>query len=193
MRSVPLGLLNKEDILGYCEINANATHPNKAAIISSQIVAMATHYVLKLDGQLIDIVKFCLSDIPLNSEYENYLRAVDKLPSLENCSNEDLVILCGPQPIEKPYFLSGINGVPSDSKYTAGCVLYILKHAKSPFDAFKNSILIGGDLDSLASITTGLLCGKYGADSLPTYMLDSIEDSEYIIGVAQIFEQFLNF
>ncbi len=192
MRSVPLGLLNKEDIYRFCEINANATHPNIAAILSSQIVAIATHYILKLDGQLDDIIKFCLSEIPLDVEYEQYLKAIDNVPSFENCSNEELAVLCGPQPIVKPYFLSGINGVPSDSKYTAGCVLYILKHTKSPFDALKTSILIGGDVDSIASITTGILCGKYGTSSLPTYMLESLEDPEYIIEVSKEFKRFLN-
>ncbi|MFT6334838.1 MAG: hypothetical protein ACJATI_001584 [Halioglobus sp.] len=48
-----------------------------------------------------------------------------------------------------------------------------------------------GDVDSLASITTGILCGKYGTHSLPSYMLESIESPEYIIRIANSFEQFL--
>ena len=48
-----------------------------------------------------------------------------------------------------------------------------------------------GDVDSLASITTGILCGKYGTRSLPSYMLESIESPEYIIEIAKSLEHFL--
>ena len=46
-------------------------------------------------------------------------------------------------------------GLNSDSMRTAGCVLYILKFYKDPFDTLRMCIRIGGDVDSLGSICLG--------------------------------------
>jgi ADP-ribosylglycohydrolase len=101
----------------------------------------------------------------------------------------DFEILCGTQPIVPPYFLAGINGVPSDSKYTTGCVLYVLKHSENAMDALVKSVYLGGDVDSVASITTGILAGKTGLSSLPNFMLENVEGIEYLKKIAQDFEK----
>jgi ADP-ribosylglycohydrolase len=119
MRSAPIGLIKEEFINDYATINANATHPNINAIRSSQCIARAARFILIEDGNPQDIIHYCQKTIPLNQEYEDYLSKVDQLGNYENFQLEDFVILCGHQPIKKPYFLSGIHGIPSDSKYTA--------------------------------------------------------------------------
>ena len=100
-------------------------------------------------------------------------------------------VLCGSQPIEPPYFLSGIEGLPSDSKYTAGVVLYILKHIANPFEGLKYAIRIGGDVDSIASIVTGILTARYGLKSLPLFMFKNVEGKEYLEQIALKFNAFI--
>lgn len=180
MRAVPLGLISSSRINEYAAINAQATHPNINAILASQCIARAAEFYLIKKGNPQQIISYCMDTIPLNQEYGTYLKQVDQLTIYDQLTKEDFKILCGPQPIQPPYFLSGINGVPSDSKYTTGCVLYLLKQVNSPFDALKKSIYLGGDVDSVASITTGILAACMGLSSLPNFMLESVEGLDYL-------------
>ncbi|WP_299621983.1 ADP-ribosylglycohydrolase family protein [uncultured Tenacibaculum sp.] len=185
MRSVPLGLIKSDLINQYAEINANATHPNINAILSSQCIARATEFLIQKNGNVKDIIEYCFKTVSLNEEYKTYLRLIENLPDYNDLTNNDFVILCGKQPIEAPYFLSGIHGMPSDSKYTAGCVLYILKQSTDTFDALQKSIDLGGDVDSVASITTGIMAGIYGLESIPNYMIANVEGKNYFKKIAK--------
>ncbi|MEO1713901.1 MAG: ADP-ribosylglycohydrolase family protein, partial [Bacteroidota bacterium] len=151
MRAVPVGLLPEEFIDAYARINAEATHPNVSAILSSQYIARSVEFLIGKRGAQGDLIRYCLEKVSLNEEYRSYLSRVDQLGSYEDLRASDLEILCGPQPIEEPYFLPGIKGVPSDAKYTTGSVLYLLKNSLDAMDALKKSIGLGGDVDSLAS------------------------------------------
>jgi len=122
----------------------------------------------------------------------NYLNAIENLPDYEDLKDEDFKILCGNQPIEAPYFLTGINGLPSDSKFTAGAVLYILKWSADAFDALKKSIYLGGDVDSVASITTGICAARFGLESLPKFMIENVEGKEYLSAIGKDFEKYCN-
>lgn len=192
MRSVPFGLLSEDNINRYCQMNANATHPNTNAIISSQCIARATEFIVVKKGQPQDVIEYCVEKVNLNQEYIDYFKEIEMLPTYENLKELDFSILCGDQPIKKPYFLSGICGVPSDSKYTTGCVLYILKNSRSAMDALMKSIRIGGDVDSVASITTGIMAGIYGLDSIPDFMIENIEGKQYLKEIAYIFKNYLD-
>ncbi len=192
MRSVPLGLIGEKKINEFAKINANATHPNINAIISSQCIARATEFLLIKKGDAKNIIQYCKNHVSLNEEYETYFNEIEKLGSYENLTDSDFEVLCGTQPILKPYFLSGIKGVPSDSKFTTGSVLYILKNSKNAFDALQKSIWMGGDVDSLASITTGIVAGRYGLESLPKFMLENVEGVPYLKQIAKAFEKKLN-
>ena len=46
---------------------------------------------------------------------------------------------------------------------------------------------LGGDVDSVASLTTGIMAARTGLDSLPQYMLERIEAYEYLLKVAADF------
>lgn len=189
MRSVPIGLIEEDLINDYAEINAKATHPNINAIISSQCIARASEYLIIRNGNQEEIISYCKEKVTLNKEYKEYLDKVDQLGNYEDLSRVDFNILCGKQPIEKPYFLSGIKGVPSDSKYTTGSVLYILKNCKNAMDALKKSINLGGDVDSIASITTGIMAGKNGLSGIPEFMKINVEGLDYIEQLAKDYNE----
>ncbi|WP_196894654.1 ADP-ribosylglycohydrolase family protein [Aureivirga marina] len=192
MRAVPIGFLDENLINSYAEINANATHPNEIAIISSQCISRAAHYLLIKNEDPKNIIDYCLDTVNCNAEYIDYLNKVNQIDIHKSLTEKEYSILCGKQPIEKPYFLPGIKGVPSDSKLTVGCVLYILKKSKTPFEALKYSVLLGGDVDSVASITTGILAGKMGLKSIPQFMLENVEGVDYLKNVAKKFKDGIN-
>jgi len=191
MRSVPLGLLKEELINSYAEINANATHPNINAVISSQCIARSAEYLIVKKGQKDKIINYCIEKVDLNQEYRKYLREVNSLEKYEDLSESAWEVLCGKQPIAEPYFLPGIHGVPSDSKYTTGCALFVLKNSNDAMDALVKSVNLGGDVDSIASICTGILAGVKGLDSIPDFMLNNVEGVEYLEHLACDFKRML--
>lgn len=192
MRSVPLGLLPEVMINDFATINANASHPNEMAIMASQCIAHATNFLIVKKGEPSKVIEYCINKIDLNNEFETYLKAVENLPNYDELKEKDFEILCGAQPIEPPYFLPGIKGVPSDSKFTTGCVLYVLKNSKTAFEALKKSVHLGGDVDSAASITTGIMAGRFGIESIPNFMLENVEGKTYLKQIASIFKEKLN-
>ena len=189
MRSVPIGFIAEQKINNYSSINANATHPNEIAIVSSQCIARAAHYSIIKKGNSKDLITYCIENVEINKEFRDYLLAVNDIGDYEDLSTKEINILCGKQPIEAPYFLPGINGVPSDSKYTTGCILYVLKNSDSAMDSLMKSIYLGGDVDSVASITTGISAGIHGVDSLPKFMIESVEGKDYLEEIADLFSK----
>lgn len=187
MRSVPIGLMEGNLINDFAEINANATHPNINAIISSQCIARATEFLVVKKGDARNVIQYCKNHVSLNDEYETYFDQIENLGNYENLIDSDFETLCGAQPIPLPYFLSGIKGVPSDSKFTTGSVLYILKNSENAFDALRKSIWLGGDVDSVASITTGIMAGRNGLRSIPKFMLEGVEGVPYLKQIAKAF------
>ncbi len=191
MRSVPIGLLNENLINIYAEINANATHPNINAILSSQCIARCAEYLIVKQGAKENLINYCLKTVSLNKEYKDYLNEVNNLGEYENLTENEFRVLCGPQPIEEPYFLPGINGVPSDSKFTTGSVLFVLKNCRDAMDALKKSVNLGGDVDSIASICTGIMAGVNGLNSIPKFMIEKIEGKVYLEGIADKFKDII--
>lgn len=191
MRAVPIGLIREDLINEYAAINANATHPNIHAIIASQCVAWAAEFMLVKKGKQREVISYCQDKIKLNEEYKTYFQQVVQLPVYERLNGTHFEILCGAQPIQKPYFLPGIKGVPSDSMYTAGCVLYILKHSQTAMDALRKSVHLGGDVDSVASITTAIMAGRTSLKSIPLFMLENVEGKKYLEEVGAAFSTWL--
>jgi len=52
-------------------------------------------------------------------------------------------------------------------------------------DALKKSVHLGGDVDSLASIATGIMAGRIGLQTIPKFILDNIEGREYLEELAK--------
>ena len=56
-------------------------------------------------------------------------------------------------------------------------------------DALRKSVHLGGDVDSIASITTGIMAGISGLDSIPDYMLENVEGKQYLEKLAIEFKE----
>lgn len=192
-RAVPLGLLSQELITPYAIINADATHPHPIARASSVVVAQATAFMLSPQNNPNSIIPFCQHHIQnIDQETFDLLSKVDQLSPPEELNHQDYEILCGPQPIKTPRFPGGILGLPSDALHTTACTLYTLKFARNTFDGLKYAIQMGGDVDSLASICTGILAGRFGIETLPDFMLHMVEGKTYLMKIAQEFKNFIS-
>jgi ADP-ribosylglycohydrolase len=188
MRAIPIGFVEEDKINEYATVNATSTHPNPKAIDSSILIARATRAILidKLDQY--ELIPHCIQYIS-DPETILKLKEADKLPSPDKLSEKDYSVLCGPQPLVKPEFIEGLFGLSSNAMYTSICALYLIKHTNSAFEGLKNSINIGGDVDSLASIVVGILAGKYGISDIPIYMLENVEGIDYLSQIAKELEE----
>ena len=191
MRAIPLGLLKDELINHYAIINAESTHPHPKAVAASILVARAAEYVSVQEADQKDVISYCKGQVKgIDEETDNQLNLVDQLP--DKLEEEHYEILCGPQPLQKPTpWISGIKGLASDSMRTACTALYIIKHSNDTFTGLKNSIRVGGDIDSLASICTGILAGRYGLETLPSFMLEKLEGRQKLETLAEEFQEYL--
>lgn len=193
MRAIPFGFVEPSLIDAYASINAGATHPNPKAIAASIVVARATEYLVVKQGAHQGLIPYCAKFIrSVDREFHERLIAIDQLPSSQMLSDEDYESLCGPQPTIKPWFPEGIKGLPSDAMYTALSALYILKNTQNTYEGFREAIRLGGDVDSIASIVTGILAGRYGLDSLPTYMLENVEGRTMLESLAEVWVRHVN-
>ncbi len=189
MRAVPLGLIDSNLINKYATISAMATHPSQKAIDSSILVARASEFMLAKNGNANHIFEYCMNHIS-NQETLDYLTKIQKLPLVEELSEEEFRILCGPQPI--PYFkYRTVIGLPNSAIRVAGATLYIVKQSPDAFSGLIKAIGLGGDVDSIASICTGILGGRYGLDNIPTFLQKSVEGKEELIDLADKFSDYL--
>jgi len=190
MRAVPIGFVREDRINSYSILNAISTHPHPKAIDSSILIARATRALLVDDINQKDLIPHCIQYITDKETIEK-LKLADNLHSPELLQGKDFEVLCGPQPLQKKEFIEGLYGLSSNAMYTAISALYFIKHSRSAFEGLKHSINLGGDVDSLASIVTGILAGKYGIGSLPSYMLENVEGVSYLRNFAKQFETYV--
>lgn len=191
MRAAVLGLLPESLINPFAVINADATHPHPKARAASIIVARAATFYWIENGNAEALIPYCLDHIRhVDEETAQYLQKIDLLPHPDSINDQQLEVLLGPQPIAHPNFLPGIKGVPSDAMLTAGAILWVLKYAGSALEALKAAVYLGGDVDSVAAVCTGILGGKYGLADLPTFMMDNVEGKTYLKKIAA---QFTNY
>ena len=176
MRSIPIGMLVPDNkIHSVCILNADLTHPHPKARIASILIARAAQHLLILKLPASELISKCSHFVlGMDSEFDQYLEKVDRLGS-ELASFDDYCLLVGPQPIKS--FMTGqmIIGLNSDAMRTAGAALYLLKFCKTPLEALTKSIQIGGDVDTLASIVLGIVCGTCSDSDLPGWLFDQLE------------------
>merc|ERR1712176_1606060 len=149
-----------------------------------------------------------------DDETISYLKRVDMLPEpgpLESghahfLSDEARTQLCGPQPIWRGPDGSPpdkmprmVRGLGADAQRTLGCVLYLLKfHTEgTQMQTLLRSVYIGGDVDSLAALCLAMVGGREGLriglpGGVPMYCFKMLESAEYVIEVADKFEQWCN-
>lgn len=189
MRATPLGFLPSNRISEYAEINALASHENPKASAASTLVARASEYLLVKNGDPKLVIPYCKEFIT-HEETLEFLAKVDSLPTPESLNEKEFEILCGPQPI--PTFkYREVTGLPNSAMRVAGAALHIIKYADSAFSGMRNAIYLGGDVDSIASISTGILAGRYGIDSIPSFIMDKLEGKDKLKSLASQFAEFV--
>ncbi|KOY85208.1 ADP-ribosylglycohydrolase [bacterium 336/3] len=192
MRAIPFGLLPSEQINEYATINAMATHPHPKAVASSILVARLTEFLIIKKRKKTDAYDYCKEHLKnIDQEFLKKFELVEQLPSPNMLQEPDYEILCGKQPIIKPWYPEGIKGLPSDAMQTALSIYYFVKHADTAFEGLKQAIWLGGDVDSVASVVTGILAGLYGIESLPNYMLENVEGRDKLIKLSQKWYEYL--
>jgi len=190
MRAIPIGFVKEQHINSYAAINATSTHPHPKAIDSSILIARAVRGLLVDEISQQELIRYCLPHIS-DAETIEKLKLADALHGPDLLQGKDFEVLCGPQPLQKKEFIEGLYGLSSNAMYTAISALYFIKHSHSAFEGLKNSINLGGDVDSLASIVVGILAGKYGIDDLPAYMIQNVEGVAYLKTISTAFETFV--
>ena len=168
MRSAPIGLIsNIKKVIEYATINAEATHNTPKGITSSVCVALASHYFYYNLGKPEKIFDFCINSYPeMDRESLNYFNQLKKMKYF------DSKIIFGK---EHEKF-----GVPCDGMLTTGAVFYILsKFSESANQTLKESVLLGGDVDSVASIALGIVAIHQGLKEIPTSLLYGLENGKY--------------
>ncbi|WP_222845933.1 ADP-ribosylglycohydrolase family protein [Flavilitoribacter nigricans] len=193
MRAVPLGFAPSHLIDDYALINADATHPHPKARAANILVARACRYLL-VEKQ--DPAKLIHNILPFLQETDretaDLLLQIDRLPPPHLLQPQHYTLLCGPQPIREPRFPEGIHGLPSDAMLTAGAVAYMLKHFRNTFSGLQFAIRLGGDVDTVAGIVTGILAGRYGSSSLPGFMRRSVEGIPLLRELAKDFGRWVS-
>ncbi len=191
MRAVPLGFASPEKINEYAVINADATHPHPKARAASILIARAAEYMILKKRKQDGVINYCQQFID-EKETLQLLEKANRLDRPEKLTELDYEDLCGPQPIS-PFKdpTRKIYGLPCASMRTAVSSLYIVKHAPDTFTGLKQATYFGGDIDSLDAICAGILGGRFGLESLPSFMLEKVEGKEKLENIAFQFEQYL--
>ena len=187
MRAVPLGFADPKKINEYAIINADTTHPHPKARAASILVARAAEYMIVRHGEQAGVIEYCKTFID-EKDTIRLLEEANHLDIPERLDEKDYEVLCGPQPIQD----LGIElyGLPCASMRTAISSLYIIKHSQNAFTGLKQAIHLGGDVDSAAAICTGVLAGRFGLSSLPSFLLEQTEGIAKLEQLASEFERY---
>lgn len=168
MRAVPLGIVkNIEIVINSATINAEVTHNTPQGIASSICVALMSHYFfhnIKEPSNVYDYIEPHIRKI--------HPESTDHFKAAYQMEKENAKILFGEENIYK--------GIPCDGMRTAGAVLYLLSNFdKDIKEALKQAVLLGGDTDSVASITLGIIAMEEGLKDLPSFLLDDLINHEF--------------
>jgi len=174
MRAVPLAFVAEADLYKYALINANATHPNENGRMASYLTVLVASYFLRHEGERHNLINW-LRGVIKDDGMLYSLVEIDMLPSPSYLREQDYLVLHGQQPLPHIPWDSTIYGLPCAAMKTALNVVYVLKHSASAFEALRDSVFMGGDIDSLAAVCTGIAGGKYGLDSLPDFLISQTE------------------
>jgi ADP-ribosylglycohydrolase len=187
MRAFPLAFLtNDEDVASYCKVNADCTHPHPLSTAASYLTVQTIRFFFFLHQKEETLFEFLARKIKENVYNDEFdiadilerLEKVDALPHPMHLKEEDYVVLHGPQPLPRycKWITEDIYGLPCSGIKTALNIAYLAKYTwNAPFEALQQSILMGGDVDSLAAITVGIACGMQGFENIPEFIMQSTE------------------
>jgi ADP-ribosyl-[dinitrogen reductase] hydrolase len=164
MRSVPLGIINDlEKVVEYAKVNASVTHDTPKGRDSSIFVGLMSYYSFH-EGRVANAEKEIIPHLE-DKETKDYLFRVSKMKGL------DKKLLFGEEWENK--------GVPCDGMRTAGAVYYILNNFFKPGDVLKESVKLGGDTDSVASISLGINLMNKRVEDLPSFLFEDLFNGDY--------------
>jgi ADP-ribosylglycohydrolase len=167
MRALPLGLYRDgEEVVAKSVLNSEITHAHPEAVKASVCVSLLAHYFyyrLGDPGEVISFVREKSAGIcPAADEY---------LGKVESLTATDYTVLLGDH---------ADRGLPCDALLTLGVVLHVARTwFDDPREALRQSILVGGDVDSVASLVLGGVMMLHPFDALPPFLLDDLENLRY--------------
>lgn len=173
MRSVPLGIIDDlETIIEYSKINASITHNTPKGIASSTGVALISHLNL-YEGKIPDLEKKVIPILRnIDNETAEYLEDVCFAEKhLRKTDMMDYELLLGKKHKD--------SGVPCDGMRTLGAVVYILSRYDNPLDVLVESIKLGGDTDSVASIALGINLMHNDVSNIPENLYFGLTNHEF--------------
>lgn len=151
MRSVPLGVVDIDQILDIAREQAIVTHNTPEGIASSQAVALMSHFALQTDYSFSDLVKWgCDQGLMLFDSFKEDWEGRVKADAADpNC--------------------------PGTGVKTAHAVCTLLKNEKSLMDIMRKTLEWGGDTDSVASIAWGIASARYVNENIPAFLEQNLE------------------
>ena len=167
MRVMPLGILkDRNKLIEYAIMNSEITHNHPESIKSSVGVALIGHYFYHNKGPAKNLIKYVISNTKdISPESNSYLESIDQLKKI------DYNVL---------FKNKHEYGLPCDGLKTLGVVLFILKnYYDQPFEALKQSILIGGDVDSSAELVLGAELINHELNLLPDFLFKGLENKKF--------------
>jgi ADP-ribosylglycohydrolase len=149
MRAVPLGVIpNISNLLAVSDIQAKLTHNTFGGVLSSRVVALASHYALYTDEPLRYVDRFVEEHFGRNM----------------SISDDEAAWL----------FEDWMGAVPCHGIKTARAVLSLLRNYDNLMDMMRQTILWGGDTDSVGAIAWGIASTRYN-DKLPEFFEKDLE------------------
>ena len=164
MRSIPIGIIpDIEKVIDCARINASLTHNTPKGISSSLIVACRAHYTIYPRTAYFDETEKTKGIID-----EETLSYFIELSIMERFNP---AILFGEEDKDK--------GVPCNAMRTVGAMAYLLEHFEEPKDLLAEAVKLGGDTDSVASISLGLTMINRQVSELPAHLFDHLTNGRY--------------
>lgn len=154
MRSAPIGVLpDVKTVLSAAETQAKITHDTPDGIFSARAVALMAHYALYESGPLGELPEYCLANLPDEDRERFGFVFTTRWPGT---------------PVTK-------TGPCSVAVTTVNAVLDLVAYQPSLMAILRQTLLWGGDTDSVAAIAWGIASSRYQDETLPAFMRRDLE------------------
>lgn len=160
MRSYPIGLFynNEAEILLNSEKQSSITHSHKEAILASQCYAISVYLLLNNQDK---------KTLPL--KWAEFFPSMDWL----TYTKKDFI-----EHLKENYARQGWEYVPPGAEVSIKSALYCFYNNNDYQECLKESLLLGGDTDTVASLSCGLMGLYLGFDEIPHQWRGILVDEE---------------
>jgi len=166
MRSVPIGALRSvTDVLAVAELQAKITHDTPEGIWSARAVALMSHYALYEAGPLSELPEYCLAYLP-GEDHERFGHVFrNRWPNVPVTEKENASV----------------------AVTTVHAVLDLVAHDdRSLMEILKQTLVWGGDTDSVAAIAWGIASARRQDERLPAFMRADLEGGNSRTGIERL-------